>query len=224
MIEIKICGITNEREIEYLNILKPEYVGFVFTKSKRQVTIKEALKLSKNLSEGIKKVGVFKDNSLEEILQIIKQVPLNIIQLHGKEDEKFIALLKENINDSISLWKALSISDIERYIQSNNSYLIDKFLIDGDNPGSGEVFPIEKISELFIKGSTLEQNNNDMANRFILAGGITPENVVDRIVKTKPIGVDVSSGVEIIDENGIRTKSFEKMKTLIYNVRNFISK
>lgn len=224
MIQIKICGITNKKEIEYLNILKPEYIGFVFTKSKRQVTGEEAKELCCNLDKRIKTVGVFKDNSINEILDIFQLVPLDIIQLHGKEDDEFISSLKKNINDSTKIWKALSIKDfdnIKRYISNNfgknnenrNSELIDNFLIDGDNPGSGEVFALENISELFGKNNRLQYN-------FFLAGGITEENVIERIEKVKPSGVDVSSGAEVIDESGNRTKSFEKMKSLIEKVRN----
>ena len=161
MIQIKICGITNKKEIEYLNILKPEYVGFVFTKSKRQVTGEKANELCLNLDKDIKKVGVFKDNSIDEILDILGKVSLDVIQLHGKEDEDFINSLKKSMNKSIKIWKALSIKDIEsikKYIKSNKQLafnendgdnLIDNFLIDGDNPGSGEAFSLENISEYF---------------------------------------------------------------------------
>lgn len=224
MIQIKICGITNKKEIEYLNVLKPEYIGFVFTKSKRQVTGEEAKELCLNLNKEIKTVGVFKDNSINEILNILQIVPLDIIQLHGKEDDEFISLLKKNINDSIKIWKALSIKDtdnIKSYISNNfgknngnrSIELIDNFLIDGDNPGSGEAFALENISELFGENNKIQYN-------FFLAGGITQENVMERIAKAKPSGVDVSSGAEIIDESGNRTKSFEKMKNLIEKVRS----
>lgn len=229
MIEVKICGITNEKEIEYLNVLKPEYIGFVFTKSKRLVTHEKAKQLCGNLDKGIKTVGVFKDNSLNEILDIIKEVPLNVIQLHGKEDEDFISLLKINVSKSIKIWKALSISDIEnikKYTSNINTQLIDSFLIDGDKPGSGEVFSLENISEL-LEGnsrSIYEENGINKKCNFFLAGGITPENVIERIKKANPIGVDVSSGVEIIDTDGNRSKSFEKMKSLIEKVRGNIRK
>jgi phosphoribosylanthranilate isomerase len=232
MIQIKICGITNEKEIEHLNILKPEYVGFVFTKSKRQVTGEKVNELCLNLNNNIKKVGVFRNNSMDEILDVLGKVSLDIIQLHGDEDIEFISLLKKNINKSIRIWKALSIKDMAnmgKYITSNKQIvinegdnLIDSYLIDGDNPGSGEAFSLENISEYFGEDYKLGNTDDCTLERynFFLAGGITDENVIERIAKVNPSGVDVSSGVETIDENGNRIKSFEKMKSLIEIVRN----
>jgi len=229
MIQVKICGITNKKEIDYLNVLKPEYIGFVFTKSKKQVTGNQAKELCSNLNEEIKKVGVFRDNSIDEILDVLDKVHLNVLQLHGSEDEAFITLLKKSINKSMEIWKAVSIKDIEsvkKYIISNKQdnegdNLIDNILIDGENPGSGEAFSLENISEYF-KENCEAINGNDCFKQynFFLAGGITDENVILRITEAKPMGVDVSSGVEIIDENGIRTKSFEKMKKLIEKVKS----
>lgn len=229
MIQVKICGITNKKEIEYINILKPEYIGFVFTKSKRQVTGEEASELCSNLNEDIKKVGVFRDNSIEEILAVLNKVNLDIIQLHGSETEEFITLLKKNINKSVKIWRAVSIKSIQsikKYIISNKNNnkgdnLIDNILIDGENPGSGETFSLENISEYFKENCEAGNEANSFEQYdFFLAGGITDENVLLRIDEAKPMGVDVSSGVEIVDENGIRTKSFEKMKILIEKVRS----
>ncbi|WP_297429507.1 phosphoribosylanthranilate isomerase [Clostridium sp.] len=221
MIQIKICGITNENEIEYINALKPEYIGFVFTKSKRQVTGLKAKELCSKLNKEIKTVGVFKDNSMEEILDVLKVISLDAVQLHGKEDETFIIELKKKMKSSIKVWKALSISSIEnikKYIPNKDNSLIDNLLIDGDNPGSGETFSLEDISELFKENSKLDVCVSKQYN-FFLAGGITPENVIERVKKANPIGVDVSSGVEVVDESGNRTKSFDKMKDFIENVR-----
>jgi len=233
MIQVKICGITNKEEIEYLNILKPEYIGFVFTKSKREVTGEKAKELCLNLDDNIKRVGVFKDNSIDEILDVLGKVDLDVIQLHGKEDEDFINSLKRSMNKSMEIWKAISIKDIEnlkKHIRSNNQLafnknsgdnLIDNFLIDGDNPGSGETFSLENVSEYFDEYCKLGHVDDCILKKynFFLAGGISAENVIERIAKANPSGVDVSSGVEVINENGIRTKSFEKMKSLIENVR-----
>lgn len=211
MVKVKICGITHKDEIEYLNVLKPSYAGFVFTKSKRQINIGEANSLIRLLDKSIKTVGVFKDNSIDEILETLMFVPLDIVQLHGKEDIKFINELKKRTNN-IEIWKAVSISDkkmMDEVIFNNCPLLIDMFLIDGDNPGSGEAYPIEKLKEILEKSSNI---------KFFLAGGITPENVQEKILKINPFGVDVSSGVEeIID--GKRKKSFKKMDQFIKNVR-----
>lgn len=228
MIKVKICGITNSKEIEYLNILKPEYIGFVFTTSKRQISAEEANELCLNLNKETKRVGVFRDNSLEEILDVLNKVELDVVQLHGSEDEKFIVLLRNSINKSMKIWKAVSIKDgemLKKYIASNKldnkgDKLIDNILIDGENPGSGETFSLKNIGEYF-KDNCENQNEENPLNQynFFLAGGITDQNVLERIAEANPIGVDVSSGVEIIDENGRRTKSFEKMKRLIERLR-----
>lgn len=223
MIKIKICGITNEKEIEYLNILKPDYVGFLFTKSKRQIDVNKAKILINLLNKDIKTVGVFKDNSIDEILKVIKDINLDVIQLHGEENENYISSLKCGFNKQIKIWKALSINNIEQienYNLKNNNRedkLVDNFLIDGSNPGSGETFSLEKIKDYFGKQSL--KNTNNKKNNFILAGGLSPENIVERIEKANPIGIDVSSGVEIVDDNGKQTKSFDKMEELIEKVR-----
>lgn len=223
MIKIKICGITNEKEIEYLNILKPDYVGFLFTKSKRQIDVNKAKILINLLNKDIKTVGVFKDNSINEILKVIKDINLDVIQLHGEENENYISSLKCSFNKEIKIWKALSINNIEQienYNLKNNNRedkLVDNFLIDGSNPGSGETFSLEKIKDYFGKQSL--KNTNNKKNNFILAGGLSPENIVERIKKANPIGIDVSSGVEIVDDNGKQTKSFDKMEELIEKVR-----
>jgi phosphoribosylanthranilate isomerase len=223
MIKIKVCGITNETEIEYLNILKPDYVGFLFTKSKRQIDVNKAKILINLLNKDIKTVGVFKDNPIDEILKVIKEINLNAIQLHGEENENYISSLKGSLNKQIEIWKALSINNIEQienYNLKNNNRedkLVDNFLIDGSNPGSGETFSLEKIKNYFGKQSL--KNTNNKKNNFILAGGLSPENIVERIEKANPIGIDVSSGVEIVDDNEKQTKSFDKMKDLIEKVR-----
>lgn len=228
MIKVKICGITNIREIEYLNILKPEYIGFIFTRSKRQISGEDVNELCLNLNKEIKKVGVFRNNSLEDILAVLNKVELDVIQLHGSEDEKFIISLRNSINKSIEIWKAVSIKDgeiLKNYIASNKvndkgDKLINNILIDGENPGSGETFSLKNIGEYFKDNGEIINGENPLNQyNFFLAGGITEENVLDRIAEANPIGVDVSSGVEIIDENGIRTKSFEKMKSLIEKAR-----
>lgn len=236
MIEIKICGITDKREIEYLNMLKPEYMGFVFADSKRKVSKEIAFELSSKLRKDIKKVGVFRNNSIDEILAVISKVDLDIIQLHGKEDIEFIRELREAMPLYIDIWRALSGNDIEgikeymkdgycenyeKNIRVNKEKLINKLLIDGSNPGSGETFDLDNIINYFHKYNK-SNGLKSKENKFFLAGGINDENVLERISKVNPMGIDVSSGVEVINENYTRIKSFEKMKKLIDKVRNNI--
>ena len=186
MKEIKVCGITKQEEIEYLNELKVQYAGFVFTQSKRAVNIGQANELIKCLDKDIQKVGVFKDNSLTEILEILMYVPLNVVQLHGNEDK------------------------LDEFLFKDYSSLIDMYVIDGDNPGSGEAFSLE----------ILKQKLKNCENKipYLLAGGITPKNALKRAEEVCALGVDVSSGVEII-ENNMRSKSFNKIRELINNLK-----
>ena len=201
---IKICGITNLEEIKSLNTLKPEFIGFLFAESKRKVTGQEARILFDELDKDIKVIGVFKNNSKEFILDVLNEIPLYGIQLHGNEDDEFILDLKDKVNCEI--WKAISVKSKED-IENAMNYPVETLVLDGSNPGSGEIFPWKYL------------NNTKFTKRIFLAGGINEENVLDGIDKVKPQGVDLSSGVEIITEEGIRTKSKDKMKKLIDKVR-----
>lgn len=200
---IKICGITNLKEIQDINEVKPDYIGFVFAESKRKINADEAKKLSKALNRSIKIVGVFRNNSEEEILNILSKVPLDVIQLHGDEDNEFINSLREK--SKVEIWKAITVSsknDMEKALK----YEVDTLVLDGSTPGSGNVFNWDNLKDININ------------KRIFLAGGINENNVLEAINKVKPDGIDTSSGVEIIDEKG-RRKDKEKMKRLIRKVR-----
>lgn len=204
MVKVKICGITTQREVSFLNELSPEYIGFVFAKSKRQISVEKGIQLSNNTSEYIKKVAVFRNNNIEEIKNIIENVSIDVIQLHGNENEKFIDNVRK-LSDRVEIWKAISA---EKSIDNIN-LKCNKVLLDAINPGEGKRFEWTNF-------------NREIINKpFFLAGGINDENVNLGINIFKPFGVDVSTGVESINEYGIREKNYIKTKKLIEKVRNY---
>ena len=161
--------------------------------------------LLKALDKDIKSVGVFRNNTKEYIIEVIENIPLDIIQLHGDEDNDFINYLKDKTNCEI--WKAVGIKNKEDLIKAKD-FNVETLLLDGSNPGSGELFPWEYLKEI------------DVNKRFFIAGGINEENVLEAMENVNPYGVDTSSGVETI-ENGIRKKDKEKIKRLIKKVRDY---
>lgn len=200
---IKICGITKLKEIQDINEVKPDYIGFVFAESRRKVNSKEAKILSSTLNKNIKIVGVFRNNTEEEILNVLKEVPLDAVQLHGDEDNEFIRDLRKKVK--VDIWKGVSVkskSDMKKAL----TYEVGTLILDGSTPGSGKVFD---WSNLY---------NTKSNKRIFLAGGINEDNVLDGIKIVSPDGIDTSSGVEIIDDKG-RRKDKEKMKRLIRKVR-----
>ena len=94
MTAIKICGLRRECDIDFVNEAMPEYIGFVFAKSKRQVDARVAKKLKDRLHPDIKAVGVFVDEEAERIADLCKRGIIDMIQLHGKEDENYIGRLR----------------------------------------------------------------------------------------------------------------------------------
>lgn len=197
MTKIKICGIRMARDIEYVNELLPEYVGFVFAKSKRQVDLRRAYKLINNLSEKIKKVGVFVDENPSLVIEIAEKLQLEVLQFHGHETHEYIDKFA-----GYEIWKALKITSIESISQISH-YKCAKFLLDNSTSGSGESFNWNHAYKK-VDGSTI-----------ILAGGLTSENVEQGITTLNPYGVDVSSGVEI---DGF--KDYAKIKKFIKKVRD----
>ncbi|MBD7913237.1 MULTISPECIES: phosphoribosylanthranilate isomerase [Clostridium] len=201
--KIKICGITSEKEIEFLNDLQPDYIGFVFAKSKRIVSKEKSKLLYDKLDKKIKAVGVFRNNEIEYVKDILKLVPLNVVQLHGDEDEDFLSKLREDFKGEI--WKGVCIND-ENDIKDINKIEVDSLVLDGSNPGEGKIFPWKYM------------DNKLLEKKLFLAGGINEDNVLAAIEEINPYGIDLSSGVESIID-GKRIKDEIKVKRLIDKVR-----
>ena len=201
---IKICGITKIQEIKILNEEKPDFAGFVIAESKRKVDIAKAKNLISSLDKNIKTVGVFRNNTMDYILKVLDNVKLDIVQLHGDENNDFINELKTKVKCTI--WKAFSIKSQED-IDIIKRCPVDTILLDGSNPGSGKTFRWECFDNL------------DINKNIIIAGGINEDNVLDAIKTFNPFAIDMSSSIEAIDDKGNRIKDKEKIHRIINKVR-----
>ncbi|APM38656.1 phosphoribosylanthranilate isomerase [Clostridium kluyveri] len=197
MIKVKICGLKREEDIKCVNKYKPDYVGFVFSKSKRQVNLEQAKMLIANLDSSIKSVGVFVDEALEYVYNTSKILALDVIQFHGSEDEEYMRHFNE-----FTIWKALKVRCREDILNLNYKYA-DGIVLDNKTAGSGKCFDWDIARDIKIKKD------------LILAGGINEENVETAAYIVSPNIVDVSSGVE---SQGYKDSS--KIKMFIEKVRN----
>jgi phosphoribosylanthranilate isomerase len=180
MTQIKICGLTREADIDYVNEARPDYIGFIlnFPKSRRNLSPEQAAALKSRLSPEIRAVGVFVDRPAEEIIRAAETVGLDVIQLHGHEDDAYIAALRERTN--LPVWKAFRVRSAADLSAAERSSA-DEILLD-NGYGTGEAF------DWSLAGGF---------NRpFLLAGGLTPERIPQAIRALHPKLVDISSGVE----------------------------
>lgn len=109
--KLKLCGIRRLEDIGYINEFPPDYIGFVFAESKRQVSVEQAATLAQSLHPGIQTVGVFVNAPLEHLLQTAERVRLDILQLHGDEDASYIHALRQRTKCPI--WKAVRVTNAE---------------------------------------------------------------------------------------------------------------
>ena len=202
MAKIKICGLRRQEDIEIVNRYKPDYIGFVFAKSKRQVNDLEASELKSGLSPEIKAVGVFVNDDINHITELVKNNVIDIVQLHGDEGEEYIKKLKNKI--SVPVIKAVRVRTYED-IKEKSEYPVEYLLLDSYSKnaygGTGEGFDISLIE--------------DMERPYFLAGGVNDNNISDIIKKANPYCIDLSSGVET---DGFKDET--KIKNVIEIVRN----
>lgn len=197
MTRVKLCGLTRAEDIEAVNRLEPEYIGFVFAKkSKRYVSPKKAAELKKLLNPEIKAVGVFVDEDINKVANLLRNLTIDIAQLHGNEDNSYIEKLKKLINTPVI--KAFQIKSGDDIAEACNS-AADYVLLDSGK-GSGQRFNWELIKSI---------------NRpYFLAGGLDTENISIAVKSLRPFAVDVSSGIET-DEK----KDLDKMTAFVNAVR-----
>ncbi len=200
MSKIKLCGMFRDEDIDFANIAKPDYIGFIFAKSRRQIDKQTAKKFKEKLSDNIKAVGVFVNSPIKEIEEIVKEGIIDIIQLHGDEDEKYVLDLKSVAE--IPIIKAVRVKndqDIKIADKTNADYLLLDTYSANAMGGTGKTFDWQIIPEI--------------KKPFFLAGGINLDNIEDAI-KTDAFCIDTSSGVET---NGIKDK--DKMIEIVRKVK-----
>ncbi|MGL4606268.1 MAG: phosphoribosylanthranilate isomerase [Eubacteriaceae bacterium] len=185
--KIKICGISRDCDIDYVNEAQPDYIGFVFAKSKRKVTMEQAIKMKKRLDSSIVSVGVFVNEAVDVINEMLRQGVIDIAQLHGNESEEYISKLDMPVIKAVRFGERMPKN-------------ADFILLDGENPGSGEVLDWKELPEI--------------SKPFFLAGGISLENI-EEAMKIKSYGIDISSGAET---EGFKDK--EKISELVRRGHN----
>lgn len=196
--KIKICGLFRPQDAEYIDKLLPDYAGFVFyPKSHRFTDDDTAFELRKKINPIVKTVGVFVNDDAEHIEKLYKKRTINIIQLHGHESDEYIKNLRKRLPDA-EIWQAFVIHD-EKDLRKAEKSSADKILLD-NGYGTGKCFDWSLIKDF----------NRD----FILAGGITPENIKEAAEKFSPWAIDVSSGVETE-----KIKDEEKIKKIITTIK-----
>ncbi len=176
---IKICGITSEADALLAISLGADAVGFVFAPSQRQVSVQLAGDIVKRLPPEILTVGVFRDEAPQRVVEAVHTAGLGAAQLHGHESSQETQWIRARLPMVI---KAFPAGD--RTIGRFPEFGADFLLVDGDNPGSGEVFDWR-----------LAEGVAD-PHRLIVSGGLHPDNVGQAVAHLRPAGVDVSSGVE----------------------------
>lgn len=197
-VKIKICGLFREEDILYANQVMPDYIGFVFAKSRRQVTVEQAARLKRGLAPGIQAVGVFVDEEPEVILSCLERGIIDMAQLHGQESEQMVRRIgQESGKPVIKAVKVRSRSDVTAWRRSKADYL----LFD-NGQGTGQCFDWEMLS--------------DAGREFFLAGGIHTGNIQEALVRVHPYCIDISSGAET---DGV--KDLYKMQALTDAVRRF---
>lgn len=187
MTKIKFCGLTGDCDIDAANELRPEYIGFVFApKSKRYVEPERAAELKRQLAAGIKAVGVFVNDDLYHVAELLNRGIIDIAQLHGSEDEEYIGHLRQLTGKSII--RAYRIKTAEDIAEAEKC-TADHVLLDS-GAGTGEVFDWKLIK--------------NMKRPYFLAGGLSPDNVENAVEQLSPYAVDVSSGIET---DGVKDKA-----------------
>ncbi len=202
MTKVKICGLTRQEDITAVNRFLPDYVGFVFAPSRRQVTAEQAADLSSMLRPDICPVGVFVNGQEYGICSLAEQGIIRMIQLHGQETPEQVLRLKRRL-PSVPLIKAVRMElghRLDEWQQSAADYL----LLDADAGGTGTMFDHSLIEQM-----------GRITKPWFLAGGMSPDNAAAAVRRFHPFGVDVSSGVETGGK-----KDERKIERMIRSVRD----
>ena len=199
MTRIKFCGLVRPEDVDAVNRVKPDFAGFVVDvpRSRRNVSVETLRALRARLDAAVRPVGVFVDSPPERVAALLRDGTLYAAQLHGREDAAYVAALRRLAPGAV-VWQAFRLHTAADAAAAAASPA-DRVLLDG-GAGEGRTFPWE-LAEGFPRP-------------FLLAGGLTAENLPAAIRRLHPWGVDLSSGLETHGR-----KDFEQMLAAAAAVR-----
>jgi phosphoribosylanthranilate isomerase len=196
---VKVCGTTSEEDALLSVAMGADALGFIFAPSKRQVTAERASDIIKRLPPDILTVGVFRNESLGRMAEIVAETGVKAVQLHGSESPSTVAETRHRLGRPVI--KAFVAGSKE--MRTADTYGAEIVLLDAPSPGSGQVFDWR-----------LAEGVPDVS-RLVLAGGLDSDNVAEAIESVRPWGVDVVSGVEARPGQ----KDPRKVRTFIENAK-----
>ncbi|WP_026834699.1 phosphoribosylanthranilate isomerase [Eubacterium xylanophilum] len=183
---VKYCGMMRDEDIRVVNKLLPEYVGFIFAESPRQITEEKARRFRDMLDKRIQTVGVFVNEDIMTVAYYLKNSIIDIAQLHGNEDLEYVEKLKEMTGKPVI--KAFAVRSEDDIINAMK-YKVDYYLFDAYSKaragGNGKVFNWE----------ILKKYSQQVDRPFFLAGGLTADNV-EEAMDVGAYALDLSSGLE----------------------------
>ncbi|HET9931750.1 MAG TPA: phosphoribosylanthranilate isomerase [Polyangiaceae bacterium] len=204
---VKICGVTREEDARAAVAAGASALGLNFvTRSKRYVDVALARRLADAVRGEIELVGVVADEPVERIRELMLEVGLDSVQLHGGEPPEFLQALPK-------AFKAIGIEGPSD-VSAAQAFVGARLLVDaksaGVTGGTGHAFDWRLVEALARR------------RPIILAGGLRPDNVADAVRQVAPYGVDVAGGVEL--EGEPRHKDADKIKRFIENARNAVQR
>lgn len=191
---VKFCGIRRLEDVRAVNKTLPDMAGFILVKGrKRYISPEKVCELRQKLDPSVKVVGVFIDEDIEEVKRLLADGIIDIAQLHGNESDEYIRELKASTDAYVI--KAIGIRNADDVLRAEASPA-DLVIVDSPGGGTGNTFDWDLLQKI--------------ERPYILAGGISIENIEEAAAKLNPYGVDVSSGIET---NGFKDE--DKMKAFM---------
>lgn len=181
-VRVKICGLTRGQDVRFAILAGADALGFVFAPgSKRLLTVEQAAQLVARVPPFVTRVGLFLDQDASEVERVLEQVPLNLLQFHGREDADYCRQFGRPYIKAVSMDNDQAVKQAELRYPDAAGLLLDSHA-PGGLGGTGHVFDWNRID----RGSL----------PLVLAGGLTVDNVAAAVRQVRPWAVDVSSGVE----------------------------
>ncbi len=202
MTRVKVCGMTDRKNLKTIVNKSIDAVGFILTASKRQVSLGKAEKLISELPPFVSSVGVVQNPDLTRLQEIEAAGLFDYLQFHGQESAKMVNNTSCRAIKAISVSRPEDLKQVQKY--SEVHYLLFDRRVGDRRGGTGERF----------NWAYLDRLNFDIP--VILAGGLGPENIAEAIKQVKPAGVDLNSGIEV--EPGL--KDPEKLEQTLAELRS----